>query len=154
MHEEGCWVEHAWRGNNYAETRTQPNTPYMPRMFIPFVPFYFTYCATLHWWIGASSVSPYVITITWWLASDIIIHHWSIAYELFTVRWPHYKKNTLPWWYVRVTVGRVFCHACTSTTILWQNQDSHTCVVVEVFHGITKIIIMEVSTSMTIHRAS
>ena len=26
MHEEGCWVEHAWRGNNYAETRTQPNT--------------------------------------------------------------------------------------------------------------------------------
>ena len=47
MHEEGCWVENAWRGNNYAETRTQPNTPYMPRMFIPFVPFYFTYCATL-----------------------------------------------------------------------------------------------------------
>ncbi len=47
MHEEGCWVEHAWRGNNYAETRTQPNTPYMPRTFIPFVPFYFTYCTTL-----------------------------------------------------------------------------------------------------------
>ena len=47
MHEEGCWVEHAWRGNNYAETRTQPNTPYMPRMFIQFVPFYFTYYATL-----------------------------------------------------------------------------------------------------------
>ena len=34
MHEEGCWVEHAWRGNNYAEMRTQPNTPCMPRMFI------------------------------------------------------------------------------------------------------------------------
>ena len=39
---------------------------------------------TLHWWTGASSVSPYVITITWGIASDIIIHHWSIAYELFT----------------------------------------------------------------------
>ena len=39
---------------------------------------------TLHWWTGASSVSPYVITITWGIASDIIIHHWSNAYELFT----------------------------------------------------------------------
>lgn len=64
------------------------------------------------------------------------------------------QKNTLPWWYVFVTVGRVFCHACTSMTILWQNQDSHTCAVVEVFHDITKIIITEVSTSMTINRAS
>ena len=51
------------------------------------------------------------------------------------------QKNTLPWWYVFVTVGRVFYHACTSMTILWQNQDSHTCAVVEVFHDITKIII-------------
>ena len=64
------------------------------------------------------------------------------------------QKNTLPWWYVFVTVGRVFCHACTSMTILWQNQDSHTCAVVEVFHDITKIIIMEVSTSMMINHAS
>ena len=64
------------------------------------------------------------------------------------------QKNTLPWWYVFVTVGRVFCHACTSMTILWQNQDSHTCAVIEVFHDITKIIITEVSTSMTINRAS
>ena len=39
---------------------------------------------TLHWWTGASSVSPYVITITWGIASDIIIHHWSNAYKLFT----------------------------------------------------------------------
>ena len=39
---------------------------------------------TLHWWTGASSVSPYVITIAWWMPSNIIIHHWSIAYELFT----------------------------------------------------------------------
>ena len=53
-----------------------------------------------------------------------------------------------------VTVGRVFFHACTSMTILWQNQDCHTCVVVEVFHDITKIIITEVSTSMTRNRAS
>ena len=66
----------------------------------------------------------------------------------------HYKRNTLPWWYVFVTVGPVFCHACTSMTIFWQNQDSHTCVVVEVFHDITKIIITEVSTSMTINHAS
>jgi len=38
--------------------------------------------------------------------------------------------------------------------ILWQNQDSHTCADVEVFHDITNIIIMEVSTSMMINRAS
>ena len=38
-----------------------------------------------------------------------------------------------------------FCHACTSMMILWQNQDSHTCAVIEVFHDITKIIITEVS---------
>ena len=44
------------------------------------------------------------------------------------------QKNTLPWWYVFVKVGRIFCHACTSMTILWQNQDSHTYDVVEVFH--------------------
>ena len=42
------------------------------------------YMPTLHWWTGASSVSPYVIAITWGIASDIIIHHWSNAYELFT----------------------------------------------------------------------
>ena len=41
------------------------------------------YMPTLHWWIGASSVSPYVITITWGITSGIIIQHWSIAYELF-----------------------------------------------------------------------
>ena len=39
---------------------------------------------TLHWWTGASYVSPYVITVAWGIASDIIIHHWSIAYELST----------------------------------------------------------------------
>ena len=37
---------------------------------------------TLHWWTGASSVSPYVTTVTWSIASDIILHHRSIAYEL------------------------------------------------------------------------
>ena len=63
-------------------------------------------------------------------------------------------KNTLPWWYVFVTVGHVFWHACTSITILWQNQDSHTYAIVEVFHDITKIIITEVSTSMTTNHAS
>ena len=45
---------------------------------------YSEYMPTLHWWTGASSVSPYVITITRGIASDIIIHHWSNAYELFT----------------------------------------------------------------------
>ena len=66
----------------------------------------------------------------------------------------HYKKNTLLWWYMFVTVGHVFCHPCTSMKILWQNQDSHTCAVVEVLHDITKIIITEVSTPMTKNRAS
>ena len=60
------------------------------------------------------------------------------------------QKNSLPWWYMFVTVGHFFCHACTSMTNLWQNQDSHTCDVVEVFHDITKIIIMEVDTSVMI----
>ena len=41
------------------------------------------YMPTLHWWTGASSISPYVITIAWGIASGIIIHHRSIAYELF-----------------------------------------------------------------------
>ena len=45
---------------------------------------YSEYMPTLHWWSGASSVSPYVITIAWGIASDIIIHHWSNTYELFT----------------------------------------------------------------------
>ena len=43
---------------------------------------YREYMPTLHWRIGASSVSPYVMTVTWWTASGIIIHHWSDAYEL------------------------------------------------------------------------
>ena len=32
--------------------------------------------------VGASSVSPYVMIVTWWTASDIILHHRYIAYEL------------------------------------------------------------------------
>ena len=43
-----------------------------------------------------------------------------------------------------VIVGHVFCHAWTCMTILGQNQDSHTCAIVEVFHDNTKIIITEV----------
>ena len=89
---------------------------------------------------------------------DLPLLFWGYALETaaFTLkRAPfHYKKNTLSWLYVFVTVGRFFCHACTSMTILWHNQDSHTCAVVEVFHDITKIIITEVSTSMMIKRAS
>ena len=37
---------------------------------------------TLHWWTGASSMSPYVMTVTWRTVSGIILHHRSIAYEL------------------------------------------------------------------------
>ena len=56
----------------------------MQVLFHKHVWLYSEYMPTLHWWTGASSVSPYVIAITWGIASDIIIHHWSIAYELFT----------------------------------------------------------------------
>ena len=56
----------------------------MQVLFHKHVWLYSEYMPTLHWWTGASSVSPYVMTVTWWTASVIIIHHWSIAYELFT----------------------------------------------------------------------
>ena len=56
----------------------------MQVLFHKHVWLYLEYMPTLHWWIGASSVSPYVITIAWGIASDIIIHHWSNAYKLFT----------------------------------------------------------------------
>ena len=56
----------------------------MQVLFHKHVWLYMTYIPTLHWWTGASSVSPYIITITWGIASDIIIHHWSNAYEIFT----------------------------------------------------------------------
>ena len=56
----------------------------MQVLFHKHVWLYSEYMPTLHWWTGASSMSPYVITITWGIASDIIIHHWSNAYELFT----------------------------------------------------------------------
>ena len=54
----------------------------MQVLFHKHVWLYSEYMPTLHWWIGASSVSPYVMTVTWWTASGIIIHHWSDAYEL------------------------------------------------------------------------
>ena len=56
----------------------------MQVLFRKHVWLYSEYMPTLHWWTGASYVSPYVIAITWGIASDIIIHHWFIAYELFT----------------------------------------------------------------------
>ena len=56
----------------------------MQVLFHKHVWLYSEYMPTLHWWTGTSSVSPYVVTITWGIASDIIIHHWSNAYELFT----------------------------------------------------------------------
>ena len=56
----------------------------MQVLFHKHVWLYSEYMPTLHWWIGASSVSPYVMTVTWWTASGIILHHRSNAYELFT----------------------------------------------------------------------
>ena len=54
----------------------------MQVLFHKHVWLYLGYMPTSYWWIGASFVSPYVITVAWWMTSDIIIHHWSIAYEL------------------------------------------------------------------------
>ena len=54
----------------------------MQVLFHKHVWLYSEYMPTLHWRIGASSVSPYVMIVTWWIASGIIIHHWSDAYEL------------------------------------------------------------------------
>ena len=56
----------------------------MQVLFHKHVWLYSEYMPTLHWWSGASSMSHYAITITWGITSDIIIHHWSNAYELFT----------------------------------------------------------------------
>ena len=56
----------------------------MQVLFHKHVWLYSEYMPTLHWWTRASSVSPYVITIAWIIASNLIIHHWSNAYELFT----------------------------------------------------------------------
>ena len=56
----------------------------MQVLFHKHVWLYSEYMPTLHWWIGASSVSPYVMIVTWWTASGIILHHRSNAYELFT----------------------------------------------------------------------
>ena len=56
----------------------------MQVLFHKHVWLYSEYMRTLHWRIGASSVSPYVMTVTWWTASGIILHHRSIAYKLST----------------------------------------------------------------------
>ena len=55
----------------------------MQVLFHKHVWLYLKYMPTLHWWIGASSVSPYVMIVTWWTTSGIILHHRSIAYDLF-----------------------------------------------------------------------
>ena len=55
----------------------------MQVLFHKHVWLYSEYMPTLHWWTGASSVSSYVITVAWSIASDIILHHRSNAYELF-----------------------------------------------------------------------
>ena len=56
----------------------------MEVIFCKHIFLYSEYMPALHWWTRASDVSPYVITVAWGIASDIIIHHWSNAYELFT----------------------------------------------------------------------
>ena len=45
---------------------------------------YIWYMPKLHWWTGASSVTPYAIPIARGIAPEIIIQHWAIAYELST----------------------------------------------------------------------
>ena len=55
----------------------------MQVLFHKHVWLYSEYMPTLHWWTGASSMSPYVMTVTWSIASGIILHHRYIAYELF-----------------------------------------------------------------------
>ena len=39
------------------------------------------YMPIFDWRTGASYICLRVITLTWWIASGIIIHHWSNAYE-------------------------------------------------------------------------
>ena len=56
----------------------------MQVLFHKHVWLYSEYMPTIHWWIGANSVSPYVMIVTWWTASGIFLHHRSNAYELFT----------------------------------------------------------------------
>ena len=56
----------------------------MQVLFHKHVWLYSEYMPTLHWWIGASSMSPYVMIVTWWTTSGIILHHRPNAYELFT----------------------------------------------------------------------
>ena len=55
----------------------------MQVLFHKHVWLYSEYMPTLHWWTGASSVSPCVIIVAWSIAADIILHHRSNAYELF-----------------------------------------------------------------------
>ena len=56
----------------------------MQVLFHKHVWLYSEYMPILHWWTGASSVSPYVIAVAWGITFDIILHHWSNAYKLFT----------------------------------------------------------------------
>ena len=57
------------------------------------------YMPTLHWRTGASYLSLSVITVAWWIASGILIHHRSNAYEFFLL--------------VLATLHcRYWCHSC------------------------------------------
>ena len=81
IHKNILWLP--WSRINQFGLNTLPTKVVMQVLFHKHVWLFTTYMPTLHWWTGASSVSPYVIAITWGIASAIIIHHWSIAYELF-----------------------------------------------------------------------
>ena len=67
------------------------------------------YMPTLYWWTGASSVSPYVITVAWWMPSDIIIHHWSIAYE-FVSYWSLLSYFSIATVTIATNCYYYFCH--------------------------------------------
>ena len=81
----------------------------MQVLFHKHVWLYSEYMPTLYWWTGASSVSPYVITIAWWMPSDIIIHHGSIAYKLFTY-WSLLSYFSVATITIVRNYHRYFCH--------------------------------------------
>ena len=80
----------------------------MQVLFHKHVWLYSEYMPKLYWWTGASFVPPYVITVAWGIAFDIIIHHWSIAYELLTY-WSFLSYFPLP---LLRLLQYYYCHFC------------------------------------------
>ena len=68
----------------------------MQVLFHKHVWLYTEYMPTLHWRTGASSVSPYVMTVTWWTASGIILHH-RLLFRCYCYN--HYKTQKYYFFY-------------------------------------------------------